>query len=142
MLREGRDNNIVEEALANLVVNKLRGAWHINALEAPGFGEQKVHILTTLLLSLESLLLIRYYQIALSRAFRHAAKIDLIMESTTIVGDVLYMEANSEAVKRMIWNDAIATELAPEAAEYVLIPKLMTLYANLEEKGYFRVQRI
>jgi chaperonin GroEL len=35
--------DIEQEALATLVVNKLRGSLKIAAIKAPGFGERKTH---------------------------------------------------------------------------------------------------
>jgi chaperonin GroEL (HSP60 family) len=37
--------DIEQEALATLVVNKLRGSLKIVAIKAPGFGERKTHYL-------------------------------------------------------------------------------------------------
>ena len=39
------------------------------------------------------------------------------------VGDVMYIEANSGAVKRVGRSDAFATEFDLEAEEYVPLPK-------------------
>ena len=39
------------------------------------------------------------------------------------VGDVIYIEANSGAVKRLGRSDAFATEFDLEAEEYVPLPK-------------------
>jgi RuvB-like protein 1 (pontin 52) len=39
------------------------------------------------------------------------------------VGDVIYIEANSGAVKRVGRSDAFATEFDLEAEEYVPLPK-------------------
>lgn len=39
------------------------------------------------------------------------------------VGDVIYIEANSGAVKRVGRSDAFATEFNLEAEEYVPLPK-------------------
>lgn len=40
-----------------------------------------------------------------------------------LVGDVIYIEANSGAVKRVGRSDAFATEFDLEAEEYVPLPK-------------------
>ena len=40
-----------------------------------------------------------------------------------VVGDVIYIEANSGAVKRVGRSDAFATEFDLEAEEYVPLPK-------------------
>ena len=44
------------------------------------------------------------------------------------VGDVIYIEANSGAVKRVGRCDAYATEFDLEAEEYVPLPKVRFLY--------------
>ena len=46
------------------------------------------------------------------------------------VGDVIYIEANSGAVKRVGRCDAYATEFDLEAEEYVPLPKVPTLYSK------------
>ena len=44
-------------------------------------------------------------------------------DSQVVVGDVIYIEANSGAVKRVGRSDAFATEFDLEAEEYVPLPK-------------------
>ena len=44
-------------------------------------------------------------------------------DSQVAVGDVIYIEANSGAVKRVGRSDAFATEFDLEAEEYVPLPK-------------------
>ncbi len=46
------------------------------------------------------------------------------------VGDVIYVEANSGAVKRVGRCDAYATEFDLEAEEYVPLPKVQLLVAT------------
>merc|ERR1719265_1205570 len=46
-----------------------------------------------------------------------------IQKEKVSVGDVIYIEANSGAVKRVGRSDAYATEFDLEAEEYVPIPK-------------------
>ena len=46
------------------------------------------------------------------------------------VGDVIYIEANSGAVKRVGRCDAYATEFDLEAEEYVPLPKVRALYSG------------
>ena len=46
-----------------------------------------------------------------------------LQKETVSVGDVIYIEANSGAVKRMGRSDAFATEFDLEAEEYVPLPK-------------------
>ena len=45
------------------------------------------------------------------------------MIGQVLVGDVIYIEANSGAVKRVGRSDAFATEFDLEAEEYVPLPK-------------------
>ena len=47
----------------------------------------------------------------------------LVRPNRKIVGDVIYIEATSGAVKRVGRSDAYATEYDLEAEEYVPIPK-------------------
>ena len=60
--------DIEQEALATLVVNKLRGAQKIAVLKAPGFGERKSQYLDDI-------------------AILTGGKVVLTKDSTTIVGD-------------------------------------------------------
>ena len=56
------------------------------------------------------------------------------------MGDVIYIEANSGAVKRVGRSDAFATEFDLEAEEYVPLPKgdvhkkkeIVQVYVNLQ----------
>ncbi len=48
---------------------------------------------------------------------------DVRMVMQVLVGDVIYIEANSGAVKRVGRSDAFATEFDLEAEEYVPLPK-------------------
>ncbi|KAL2608507.1 hypothetical protein R1flu_027080 [Riccia fluitans] len=48
---------------------------------------------------------------------------DALIKEKVIVGDVIYIEANSGAVKRVGRSDAFATEFDLEAEEYVPLPK-------------------
>ena len=47
------------------------------------------------------------------------------------VGDVIYIEANSGAAKRIGRSDAYATEFDLEAEEYVPLPKVCNSYQAL-----------
>lgn len=57
--------------------------------------------------------------------FDHAGVIKLRSANRlqVLVGDVIYIEANSGAVKRVGRSDAFATEFDLEAEEYVPLPK-------------------
>ena len=46
------------------------------------------------------------------------------------VGDVIYVEANSGAVKRQGRSDTFATEFDLEAEEYVPLPKVEIFHSN------------
>ncbi|KAL1199207.1 RuvB-like protein 1 [Cardamine amara subsp. amara] len=48
---------------------------------------------------------------------------DALIKEKVVVGDVIYIEANSGAVKRVGRSDAYATEFDLEAEEYVPLPK-------------------
>ncbi|KAJ0025320.1 hypothetical protein Pint_06969 [Pistacia integerrima] len=48
---------------------------------------------------------------------------DALIKEKVAVGDVIYIEANSGAVKRVGRSDAFAAEFDPEAEEYVPLPK-------------------
>lgn len=48
---------------------------------------------------------------------------DSLLKEKVLVGDVIYVEANSGAVKRVGRCDAYATEFDLEAEEYVPLPK-------------------
>ena len=83
--------DIEQEALATLVVNKLRGSLKIAALKAPGFGERKSQYLDDIAI-LTGGTVIREevglnLQTAGSEVLGLAAKVVLTKDSTTIVGD-------------------------------------------------------
>ena len=54
---------------------------------------------------------------------RLSRELQSIQKEKVTVGDVIYIEANSGAVKRVGRSDAYATEYDLEAEEYVPIPK-------------------
>ncbi|CAN4086855.1 unnamed protein product [Withania somnifera] len=94
--------DIEQEALAALVVNKLRGASKIAALKAPGFGDRKgqylddIAILTGGTVIREEVGL--YLDKAGSEVLGNAAKVVLTRESTTIVGDGSTQDAVSKRI--------------------------------------------
>lgn len=83
--------DIEQEALATLVVNKLRGALKIAALKAPGFGERKSQYLDDIAILTGGTVIREEVGLTLDKAdssvLGHAAKIVLSKDSTTIVGD-------------------------------------------------------
>ncbi|RZC90439.1 hypothetical protein C5167_029572 [Papaver somniferum] len=83
--------DIEQEALATLVVNKLRGALKIAALKAPGFGERKSQYLDDIAILTGATVIREEVGLTLDKAdsevLGHASKVVLTKETTTIVGD-------------------------------------------------------
>ncbi|KAJ6795738.1 ruBisCO large subunit-binding protein subunit beta, chloroplastic [Iris pallida] len=83
--------DIEQEALATLVVNKLRGALKIAALKAPGFGERKSQYLDDIAILTGATVIRDEVGLSLDKADKEvlgtAAKVVLTKDSTTIVGD-------------------------------------------------------
>ncbi|CAL5050475.1 unnamed protein product [Urochloa decumbens] len=83
--------DIEQEALATLVVNKLRGSLKIAAIKAPGFGERKTQYLDDIAILTGATVIRDEVGLSLDKADKSvlgtAAKVVLTKESTTIVGD-------------------------------------------------------
>eukprot|EP00899_Mesostigma_viride_P000639 jgi/Mesvir1/10576/Mv21792-RA.2 len=83
--------DIEQEALATLVVNKLRGSLKVCAIKAPGFGERKSQYLDDIAILTGATVVRDEIGIALPDAtadvLGRAAKVELSKESCTIVGD-------------------------------------------------------
>ncbi|URD73573.1 RuBisCO large subunit-binding protein subunit beta, chloroplastic [Musa troglodytarum] len=83
--------DIEQEALATLVVNKLRGSLKIAALKAPGFGDRKSQYLDDIAILTEATVIRDEVGLSLDKAGKEvlgtAAKVVLTKDSTTIVGD-------------------------------------------------------
>ncbi|KAG6401271.1 hypothetical protein SASPL_138122 [Salvia splendens] len=83
--------DIEQEALGTLVVNKLRGALKVAALKAPGFGERKSQYLDDIATLTGGTVIREEVGLTLDKADKevlgHAAKVLLSKDSTTIVGD-------------------------------------------------------
>ncbi|CAL9208271.1 unnamed protein product [Musa hybrid cultivar] len=83
--------DIEQEALATLVVNKLRGSLKIAALKAPGFGERKSQYLDDIAILTGATVIRDEVGLSLDKAGKEvlgtAAKVVLTKETTTIVGD-------------------------------------------------------
>ncbi|CAH1436507.1 unnamed protein product [Lactuca virosa] len=83
--------DIEQEALATLVVNRLRGALKIAALKAPGFGERKSQYLDDIAILTGGTVIRDEVGLTLDKAdnsvLGHAAKVVLGKDYTTIVGD-------------------------------------------------------
>ncbi|KAJ4958969.1 hypothetical protein NE237_026080 [Protea cynaroides] len=97
--------DIDQEALATLLVNKLRGALKIAALKAPGFGERKSQYLDDIAILTGATVIRDEVGLTLDKADKevlgHAAKVVLTKDSTTIVGDGSTEEAVNERVAQI-----------------------------------------
>ena len=101
--------DIEQEALATLVVNKLRGALKICALKAPGFGERKSQYLEDIAILTGATVVKDELGLSLDKVgtevLGNAARIELGKESCTIVGDGstnLEVEARVKQINRLI----------------------------------------
>ncbi|GAQ81286.1 rubisco subunit binding-protein beta subunit [Klebsormidium nitens] len=94
--------DIEQEALATLVVNKLRGALKVAAIKAPGFGERKSQYLDDIAILTGGTVVREEIGLALDKVGREvlgsAAKIEITKDNTTIVGD----GSTEEAVKQRV----------------------------------------
>ncbi|XP_010552318.1 PREDICTED: chaperonin 60 subunit beta 1, chloroplastic [Tarenaya hassleriana] len=94
--------DIEQEALATLVVNKLRGTLKIAALKAPGFGERKSQYLDDIAILTGATVIREEVGLSLDKAGKevlgNASKVVLTKESTTIVGDGSTQDAVSKRV--------------------------------------------
>ena len=83
--------DIEQEPLATLVVNKLRGSLKIAALKAPGFGDRKSQYLEDIAILTGGTVVKEELGLNLSNVGTEvlgtAAKVELSKEATTIVGD-------------------------------------------------------
>ncbi|MCL7022465.1 hypothetical protein MKW94_011158 [Papaver nudicaule] len=97
--------DIEQEALATLVVNKLRGALKIAALKAPGFGERKSQYLDDIAILTGGTVIREEVGLSLDKAdsevLGHAAKVVLTKETTTIVGDGSTQDAVDKRVAQI-----------------------------------------
>ncbi|KAF5184454.1 60 kDa chaperonin [Thalictrum thalictroides] len=97
--------DIEQEALATLVVNKLRGTLKIAALKAPGFGERKSQYLDDIATLTGATVIREEVGLTLDKAEKevlgHAAKVVLSKETTTIVGDGSTQEAVNKRVSQI-----------------------------------------
>ena len=101
--------DIEQEALATLVVNKLRGALKICALKAPGFGERKSQYLEDIAILTGATVVKDELGLSLDKVgtevLGNAARIELGKESCTIVGDGstnLEVEARVKQINRLV----------------------------------------
>ena len=101
--------DIEQEALATLVVNKLRGSLKICALKAPGFGERKSQYLEDIAILTGATVVKDELGLSLDKVgtevLGNAARIELGKESCTIVGDGstnLEVEARVKQINRLV----------------------------------------
>jgi len=104
---------VEQEALATLVVNKLRGTLKVVAIKAPGFGERKTSYLEDIAILTGGTLVKDELGVSLDKADESvlgtAAKVSITKEHCTIVGDG-NTQADVEARVRQIRNLAAETE--------------------------------
>ncbi|XP_010691436.1 ruBisCO large subunit-binding protein subunit beta, chloroplastic [Beta vulgaris subsp. vulgaris] len=94
--------DIEQEPLATLVVNKLRGSLKIAAMKAPGFGDRRQQYMDDIAILTGGTVIRDEVGLSLDKVGKevlgHAAKIVLTKETATIVGD----GSTQEAVVRRI----------------------------------------
>ncbi|KAL3850367.1 hypothetical protein ACJIZ3_012249 [Penstemon smallii] len=97
--------DIEQEALGTLVVNKLRGALKVAALKAPGFGERKSQYLDDIAILTGATVIREEIGLTLDKADKevlgYAAKVVLTKDTTTIVGDGSTQEAVNKRVAQI-----------------------------------------
>ncbi|CAK9229385.1 unnamed protein product [Sphagnum troendelagicum] len=97
--------DIEQEALATLVVNKLRGALKVAAIKAPGFGERKSQYLDDIAILTGGTVVRDEIGLSLDKVGREvlgtAAKVELTKDSTTIVGDGSTQDAVAKRVSQI-----------------------------------------
>ncbi|PWA89268.1 ruBisCO large subunit-binding protein subunit beta, chloroplastic [Artemisia annua] len=97
--------DVEQEALATLVVNRLRGALKIAALKAPGFGERKSQYLDDIAVLTGGTVIRDEVGLTLENAgsevLGFAAKVVLTKDTTTIVGDGSTQELISKRVTQI-----------------------------------------
>jgi len=105
--------DVEQEALATLVVNKLRGALKVVAVKAPGFGERKTSYLEDIAILTGGTMVKDELGVSLDKADESvlglAAKVLITKEACTIVGDGSTQREVSARVSQ-IRNLVAATE--------------------------------
>ncbi|CAH8328845.1 unnamed protein product [Eruca vesicaria subsp. sativa] len=106
--------DIEQEALATLVVNKLRGTLKIAALKAPGFGERSQHLDDIAILTWR----------AGKEVLGHAAKVVLTKETSTIQAEQDYeKEKLNEKIAKLSGGVAViqvGADIVKRALSYPL----------------------
>eukprot|EP00240_Pyramimonas_obovata_P000512 CAMPEP_0118932850 /NCGR_PEP_ID=MMETSP1169-20130426/10653_1 /TAXON_ID=36882 /ORGANISM="Pyramimonas obovata, Strain CCMP722" /LENGTH=598 /DNA_ID=CAMNT_0006875553 /DNA_START=13 /DNA_END=1809 /DNA_ORIENTATION=+ len=100
-----------QEALATLVVNKLRGSLKIVAVKAPGFGERKSQYLEDIAILTGGTVVKDEVGLQLDKVGKEVlgtcAKIEISKESTVIVGDgntTVEVQARVKQIQRLLEN--------------------------------------
>jgi chaperonin GroEL len=97
--------DIEQEALATLVVNKLRGALKVAAIKAPGFGERKSQYLDDIAILTGGTVVRDEIGLSLDKVGQEvlgtAAKVELTKDATTIVGDGSTQDAVTKRVSQI-----------------------------------------
>ncbi|KAG0615999.1 hypothetical protein M758_5G082400 [Ceratodon purpureus] len=97
--------DIEQEALSTLVVNKLRGSLKVAALKAPGFGERKSQYLDDIAILTNGTVVRDEIGLALDKVGTEvlgtAARVVVTKDSTTIVGDGSTQDAVSKRVSQI-----------------------------------------
>lgn len=109
--------DIEQEALSTLVVNKLRGSLKVAALKAPGFGERKSQYLDDIAILTSGTVIRDEIGLALDKVGTEvlgtAAKVVLTKDSTTIVGD----GSTQDAVEKRVAQIRNLIEIAEQEYE-------------------------
>lgn len=97
--------DIEQEALSTLVVNKLRGSLKVAALKAPGFGERKSQYLDDIAILTNGTVIRDEIGLALDKVGTEvlgtAAKVSITKDATTIVGDGSTQDAVNKRVTQI-----------------------------------------
>merc|ERR1719231_2007985 len=103
--------DIEQEALATLVVNKLRGALKVCALKAPGFGERKSQYLEDIAILTGGTVVKDEVGLQLDKVGKevlgNCAKIEISKESCVVVGDgstTTEVQARVKQIERLLEN--------------------------------------
>ncbi|EEE64974.1 hypothetical protein OsJ_19883 [Oryza sativa Japonica Group] len=127
--------DIEQEALATLVVNKLRGSLKIAAIKAPGFGERKTQYLDDIAILTGATVIRDEVGLSLDKADKSvlgtAAKVVLNKESTTIVGDGSTQE---EAAEQEYEKEKLNERIAKLAGGVAVIQVGAQTETELKEK--------
>ncbi|CAO2813364.1 unnamed protein product [Amaranthus hypochondriacus] len=97
--------DIEQEPLATLVVNKLRGSLRIAAMKQPGFGDRKHQYIDDIAILTGGTVIRDEVGLSLDKVGKevlgHAAKIVLTKETATIVGDGTTQEAVAKRIAQI-----------------------------------------